>query len=319
MDCFAVEALMMNCSLEWLQTLADPTRVRLLAILGREELSVGEMCAILQLPQSTVSRHLKVLSGEGWVGNRREGTNQMYWIPLAEWGSERHDLWRWVWRQHEMQATTAQDFSRLTHILNERSRSQAFFSSSAEQWDKLRIDLFGSQIDAFVMAATLRADWSVIELGCGSAPLARLAEPYVNRVVAVDSSMAMLQAARQTSGGASKIEFIHSDLNDLPLPSKQFDAAWLTLVLPYIHNPVEVLVEAGRVLKDSCTLVLVDLLPHDRQSYRQEMGHVRLGTGRSELEDWLTEAGLKIGSYNELPPDRTAKGPALFAAVCQQS
>ncbi len=201
---------LMNSSLEWLQTLADPTRVRLLAILNREELSVSEMCAVLQLPQSTVSRHLKVLNGDGWVGNRREGTNQLYWLDRDRWSSDRAQLWTWVCKQNETSATSAQDLSRLTQILTERSRSEAFFSSAAEQWDRMRVELFGSQLDAFVLAATLPSTARVVELGCGSAPLAQLVSPYVEQVVAVDSSNAMLAAAskelemRRTSSFCSR-------------------------------------------------------------------------------------------------------------------
>lgn len=309
---------MMNSSLEWLQTLADPTRVRLLAILNREELSVGEMCAVLQLPQSTVSRHLKVLSGDGWVGNRREGTNQLYSLTEGDWSLDRQQLWSWVSKQQETSATSSQDLSRLGQILTERSRSEAFFSSAAEQWDRMRIELFGSQLDAFVLAATLSADAKVVELGCGSAPLAQLVAPYVQQVVAVDNSSAMLTAAKQRLNSLENIRFVQSHLTELPLEDCHFDAAWLVLVLPYIHNPIEVLTESCRVLKPGRSLVLVDLLPHDRAAYRQEMGHVRLGTDRPELESWLAQSGLGLSKYIPLPPDRTAKGPALFAAVCQR-
>lgn len=310
---------MMNSSLEWLQTLADPTRVRLLAILNREELSVGEMCAVLQLPQSTVSRHLKVLSGDGWVGSRREGTNQLYSLTHGQWSDDRQQLWGWVSKQQETSATSTQDLTRLTQILTERSRSEAFFSSAAEQWDRLRVELFGSQIDAFVLAATLSEDTRVVELGCGSAPLASLVAPYVAEVVAVDSSSAMLTAAKQRCSSLSNVHFTQSNLTELMLSDNHFDVAWLILVLPYIRNPVEVLTESARVLKPQKPLVLVDLLPHDRTAYRQEMGHVRLGTPREELEGWLSQAGLKITRFCPLPPDRIAKGPALFAAVCQRS
>jgi ubiquinone/menaquinone biosynthesis C-methylase UbiE/DNA-binding transcriptional ArsR family regulator len=309
---------MMNSSLDWLQTLADPTRVRLLAVLNQEDLSVGEMCSILQLPQSTVSRHLKVLSADGWVGNRRDGTNQIYSLTHPDWTHDRSQLWEWVWKQQESSATATQDFTRLAQIINERCRSEAFFSSAAEQWDRLRVDLFGSQLDAFVLAATLPSDASVVELGCGSAPLAQLVAPYVKEVVSVDNSSAMLAAAKQRLKSHANIRFEQANLTELPLEDQKFDAAWLVLVLPYVHDPIAVLAESARVLKQNKPLVIVDLLPHDRQSYRQEMGHARLGLAQAELESWLDQSGLKLTRYNPLPPDRTAKGPALFAAVCHR-
>lgn len=309
----------MNGSLEWLQTLADPTRVRLLSILNRDELTVSEMCSVLQLPQSTVSRHLKVLNGDGWVENRREGTNQLYWLQRDNWTLDRTQLWQWVCNQNESSATANQDLSRLNQILMERSRSEAFFSSAAEQWDRLRVELFGAQLDAYVLAATLSPTAKIVELGCGSAPLAQLVSPYVEQVVAVDNSQAMLGAAKQRLANVKNVEFVQSNLGELSLNDERFDAAWLVLVLPYVHDPIGLLSEAARVLKAKCSIVIVDLLPHDRTNYRQEMGHVRLGTNRSELESWLDKCGLRLTKYNPLPPDRTAKGPALFAAVCQRN
>jgi ubiquinone/menaquinone biosynthesis C-methylase UbiE/DNA-binding transcriptional ArsR family regulator len=309
---------MTNTSLEWLQTLADTTRVRLLAILSHEELSVSEMCAILQLPQSTISRHLKVLSADGWIESRREGTNQLYSRPISEWNDDRSELWDWVSKRQEFTPTKGQDFTRLNQILSERSRSEAFLSSSAQQWDRLRIELFGSQLDAFALAAALPSDAVVAELGCGSAPLAQLVAPYVKEVVAIDSSAAMLAAAKEHLKEHSNIRFQLANLTELPMENC-FDAAWLVLVLPYVREPAEVLRESARTLKASKPLVIIDLLPHDRQAYRQEMGHVRLGTEREELDRWLSGANLRLTRYVALPPDRQAKGPALFAAVCHKT
>ncbi|MCA9134793.1 MAG: winged helix-turn-helix transcriptional regulator, partial [Planctomycetales bacterium] len=160
-------------SLDWLQTLADGTRVRLLRLLEQEELSVSELCTIVQLPQSTVSRHLKVLAGDSWIVNRREGTNQLYRVETSEWATARGRLWQWV-REQADTPTTILDQQRLVRLIAERSRSEAFFSSTAEQWDKLRVELFGQQLDAHVLAATLPRRAVVGELGCGSAPLSYL-------------------------------------------------------------------------------------------------------------------------------------------------
>ena len=141
-----------TASLDWLQTLADATRVRLLRLLEQEELAVTELCAVVQLPQSTVSRHLKVLIADQWLACRRDGTNHLYRIDQSLWTENRLSLWRWV-RQQADTPTTELDQQRLAGVLAERSRSEAFFSTAAEQWDKLRVDLFGKQLDAVAMAA----------------------------------------------------------------------------------------------------------------------------------------------------------------------
>ncbi len=307
--------MVISNSLEWLQTLADATRVRLLLMLEQHELSVSELCGIVQLPQSTVSRHLRLLAEEQWVANRREGTNQLYRIEKETWESARAGLWTWVRAQQADTPTTELDGQRLVQVLAHRSRGEAFFSSTAEQWDKLRIELFGDQLDSYVLAASLPSDAVVAELGCGSAPLSYLVAPHVKQVFAVDNSSAMLTAAKQRLRGLKNVRIELSSLTELSLEKKCLDMAWLVLVLPYLTEPESVLSEAARVLKRHRPLVIVDLLPHERSNYRQEMGHVRLGVSREELERWLCAAGLSLRQYRPLPPDPSAKGPALFVAV----
>jgi len=306
---------MSSQSLDWLQTLADGTRVRLLSVMQHGEFSVGELCTIVQLPQSTVSRHLKLLADDGWADHRRDGTNQLYSLSQNSWCSAREQLWDWLLSQKNGSATAAQDEIRLRQVLKERSRSEAFFNSAAEQWDRLRVELFGAQLDAFILAATLPSQAVVAELGCGSAPLAQLASPYVRQVIAVDSSSAMLSAARQRLAGVENVRLEQASLSELPLETQQCDAAWLVMVLPYVDDVKPVLREASRILKPQAPLIVVDLQPHDRHSYRQEMGHVRLGIPREEIEDWFQQVGLRRIRYSPLPPDPSAKGPALFAAV----
>lgn len=309
---------MVSASLDWLQTLSDSTRVRLLRLLDGQELSVSELCSVLQLPQSTVSRHLKVLAADGWVENRREGTNHLY--HLNGWCDSRRSLWEWVHEQAES-PTTQEDGQRLIQVLSQRSRSEEFFSSTAEQWDNLRVDLFGKQIDSFVLAATLSQNLVVAELGCGSAPLCRLVSPFVKEALAIDSSEAMLQAARQhiaenaAVGREKNIRLLHAELSDTTLDEACVDIAWLVLVLPYINDPVNVLAEAARVLKPGGTLVIMDLIPHERTAYRHDLGHVRLGVEQEELQSWLSQANLSLIQHHVLPPDPNGTGPALFAAV----
>lgn len=305
-----------SASLDWLQTLADGTRVRLLRLLEQQELSVSELCSVLQLPQSTVSRHLKVLAADDWIYNRRDGTNHLYRIEAENWSGSRDDLWNWV-RQQTDSPSILLDQQRLSRILAERSRSEAFFSTTAEQWDKLRLDLFGQQLDAFTLAAVLPSDSVVGELGCGSAPICQLIAPFVRQAIAVDNSAAMLSAAKQRLSGLNNVRIEQAALTELPLADASLDAAWLVVVLPYLDDPTAVLSEACRVLKPGAPLVIVDLLPHDRTAYRQEMGHLRLGTDREELSGWLDCGGMKLSRYHPLPPDPAAKGPALFTAVAR--
>ncbi len=313
-----------TASLEWLQTLADGTRVRLLRLLATQELSVSELCAVVQLPQSTVSRHLKVLSGDQWIASRREGTNHLYRTNDESWCEARGGLWDWVRNQADS-LTSVQDEQRLLQVLAQRSRSQEFFSSTAEQWDRLRVELFGKHVDSFVLAASLPFDAVVGELGCGSAPLCRLVAPFVDEAIAVDSSQAMLTAAKQGLSASkqvdptNKVRFIEAELSATTLPDNHLDLAWLVMVLPFIEDPVSVLTEARRILKPHAKLIVLDLLPHERDNYRREMGHLRQGVSKDDLSAWSAAAGLTCRNHYRLPPDPDAKGPALFAAVASEA
>lgn len=304
--------------LDWLQTLADPTRVRLLRLLDREELSVSELCTILQLPQSTVSRHLKVLAGEDWVASRRDGTNHLYRVDQAIWNQPRSELWKWVRTQADNASTSQLDDRRLEQVLAERPRSDDFFRSAADQWDALRVELFGPRVDACALAATLSPQAVVGELGCGSAPLAQLVAPFVKQVVAIDNSPAMISAAERQLSGHPNVHLRLANLDQLPLDDGQLDAAWLVLVLPYFPEPHRILSEAARVLKSDAPLVIVDMSPHDREIYRQQMGHVRLGLTGEQLESWCQASGLRMERFWKLPPDSAARGPALFSAVVKR-
>jgi ArsR family transcriptional regulator len=304
--------------LDWLQTLSDPTRVRLLRLLDRQELSVTELCSILQLPQSTVSRHLKLLVSQDWLASRRDGNNHLYRAELAAWNDARSELWSWV-RQQAADASTAQlDDRRMEQVLTQRQRSEEFFRSAADQWDAMRVELFGPRVDASALAAALPPDAIVGELGCGSAPIAQLVAPFVQRVIAVDNSPSMLSAAEQRLKAHTNVSLQLANLDHLPIADGELDAAWLVLVLPYFAEGAGILREAARVLKPNAPLIIVDMPPHDRELYRQEMGHVRLGLGRDLLQGWCDESGLRIARYWQLPPDAAARGPELFTAVVQR-
>ncbi len=312
-----MEAILISsmAPLEWLQTLSDPTRVRLLRLLDRQELAVTELCSVLQLPQSTVSRHLKLLVGQDWLASRRDGNNHLYRAEANAWNEARAELWAWV-RQQAADATTSQlDDRRLEQVLTQRQRSEEFFRSAADQWDAMRVELFGPRVDASALAASLPPDAVVGELGCGSAPLAQLVAPFVQRVIAVDNSPSMLAAAEQRLRGHNNVSLQQASLDQLPISDAELDAAWLVLVLPYFAEGAGILREAARVLKPNAPLIIVDMPPHDRELYRQEMGHVRLGLGRDLLQGWCDESGLSIQRYWQLPPDAAARGPELFTAV----
>ncbi|MHC4994189.1 MAG: ArsR/SmtB family transcription factor, partial [Planctomycetota bacterium] len=155
--------------LGWMQTLSDQTRTRLLRLVDRHELTVAELCAVVQLPQSTVSRHLKVLAGDGWVDSRREGTSRLYHMTGDTLGASAVKLWQLLRQQTDTDPSVRSDERRLEKVLADRqTRSQAFFSSEAGRWDKLREELYGQRFDLLGLLALLDEAWTVGDLGCGT-------------------------------------------------------------------------------------------------------------------------------------------------------
>lgn len=298
-----------------LAVLADPLRCRLLLVLTRDELTVAELSSILQLPQSTTSRHLKVLSEDGWLTSRRDGTSRRYVAELERQPEESRRLWELVREQVGATASAQQDERRLTQTLAQRrTKSQEFFSSAAGEWARLREEMFGRRFDLHALLGLLDPQWVVGDLGVGTGQVAVHLAPNVQRVIAVDESEAMLEAARRLLVDTANVDLRRGDLENLPIADGELDAATILLTLHHLSYPAEALQEASRVLRPGGRLLIVDMLPHDRQEYRQQMGHLWLGFSSEQIHAWLTDAGFGTIRIHPLPTDSEAKGPSLFAA-----
>ncbi len=142
--------------------------------------------------------------------------------------------------------------------------------------------------------------------------------PFVARVVAVDRSGEMLQAARRRLRDFANVDVRRGELEALPIADEELDAATLLLVLHHVPDPGAALREAARVLQPGGRLLICDMLPHDREEYRQQMGHVWLGFGEEQLRQLLGGAGFEKVRIAPLPADPAAKGPALFVASAIQ-
>jgi ArsR family transcriptional regulator len=286
-------------------------------VLDKHELTVGELCAALQLPQSTVSRHLRQLGDSRWVASRAEGTSRLYRIA-APLDPAARKLWHVVRDQLASGTTAARDLERVEAVLaRRRAASEAFFSTAAGQWDALRGELFGRRADLAALPGLLDPAWVVGDLGCGTGQLTEMIAPFVARVVAVDSSRGMLAVARRRVAEATNVEFQQSELEVLPIDAGSLDVAVLFLVLHHVAAPPRVLAEAARALKPGGRLLVVDMLPHERAEYRERMGHLWQGFSEAQLAGWMTEAGFGALRYHSLPIDPSASGPALFAASAQ--
>jgi ArsR family transcriptional regulator len=288
----------------------------MLMLLEKQELTVSELCAVLQMPQSTVSRHLKTLSDDDWVMSRRDGTSRFYSMPVDDLDSAAKRLWPIIREQVAATTGATQDERRLRGVLTRRrAKSQEFFATAAGGWDHLRGELFGDEFFLWAVLGLIDPTLVVGDLGCGTGQLTETVAPYVRRVISVDGSTDMLDAARHRLGGAKNVELRQGELEGLPIDSGELDVAMLSLVLHYSPSPARALSEVGRVVRKGGRVLVVDMLPHDREEYQQQMGHVWLGFSEKQISRFLTGAGFGEVRVRMLPADPDAKGPALFAAI----
>ena len=305
--------------LDRLAALSDLARLRTLRLLARQELSVGELARALRLPQSTISRHLKLLHDGGWIVKRAQGTASLFRLDADSLDERARALWEVAAAQVEPRRALEEDDHRLAEVLaSRRTDSTAFFGRVGGEWDALRADLFGA---AFVPDALLRllpAEWIIADLGCGTGNVAELLAPIVRKVIAVDREPAMLDAARRRLAAFRNIDFRRGDLEKLPLRSREADAALVFLVLHHLPDPAVAFVESARILKSRGALLIVDMVAHDREEYRHTMGHRHLGFDAREIERWARAAGLRDVSVQRLRPDTASRGPGLFAAAMRR-
>lgn len=302
--------------LRWMNCLADATRLRLLALLAEHELGVSDLCDVLQLPQSTVSRHLKILGDEGWAVSRRQGTTNLYQVVLDELDLRQRELWLLTRDEAGGWATLEQDRLRLQQlVLNKQQDAGAFFADAAEHWESIRHELYGRRFTTDAMLGLIPSQWTLADLGCGSGILCAQLAPFVKQIIGVDNSEPMLIAAQQRNEQARNVQFRKGDLTKLPIEDESIDAALCVIVLSYIPDAAAAVREMARVLKPGGQAVIVDLLSHNRDTFRRQMGQIHSGFTSDRLVELMAGAGLICQNCRALPPEPDATGPALLLAT----
>ena len=298
------------------RTLGDPTRVRILALLEREELAVHELMEALGMAQSRVSRHLGILREAGLLRDRRDGTYALYRFERpadGPWAS----AWALARAELERDALAERDRLALARVLEARAaRSRSFFDAVGPEWDALRKVWNDDTLRARALARVLPRDLVVADVGTGTGTLALELAAAGMRVIAIDHSKAMLDATqRKLEGDGARVELRLGEAEALPLLDGEVDAAFAHLVLQYLPAPARALAELARVVKPGGAVVVVDFVKHDREWMRQELGVVWMGFEPGEIARELAEAGLEHVRVEVQPPAlRGGDLPATFIA-----
>lgn len=296
-----------------LSILAEPVRVRVLASLMEAELGVSELCRVVQLPQSTVSRHLKALLTNDWIQRRTEGRHAHYAVNPAILEGPGAQLWALVGGAFADTLLAAEDRARLDTVIAERG--DEFFGRVPHEWDQIREQRFGDAFLLSAVAAQLPAEAVLVDLGCGTGHTLSQIAPFVGRAIGVDRERRMLAVARSRLADIASVEWHEAALTEVPLADETADLVLCILVLHLVRDVVAALSEARRMLKPRGRLTVVDMVAHDRREWRQAMGHQHLGFGEAQLAEWAAAAGLRCTRHHPLPPAMNAQGPPLFVAT----
>jgi ArsR family transcriptional regulator len=306
-----------------IKALADSTRLRILAAVAEEELTVGEIREVVDSVQSAVSRNLAILREAGFVRDRREGTN-VYFSLRRDMAGPAKKLFDSAASGFIDLPGAKEDRTRLGRCRQKRARrSRGYFEAIAGDWERIRKSCFDDRLSSLALEKLLPSGLVLADIGCGTGSLTRELARFAKKVIAVDLSPEMIRRAKLLSkeGEISNVEFRRGDAGKLPLARGSVDAAFCVMVLHFLENPERAVRELCRVTRPGGSIVLLDLVPHDQEWMRQEMAHLWLGFERAVIERWFRKAGASevdfelTGSYAGGKPNKNGKRPVeIFVA-----
>jgi ArsR family transcriptional regulator len=285
------------------QALADPTRLRILALLRLMELSVGELAQVLGQSQPRVSRHLKILADAGVLERRKEGS----WVFLTLAEAERVEpLFALIdaWADGPTQASFLTDATRTESIRAERAEAASrHFAEIAEVWDRIRsLHVAESEVEhAIDLALGKKPLGRLVDIGTGTGRMIELFGPRAAQAIGIDRSSEMLRLARvklEAAGIQSSLR--QGDMYALPLGDQSADSVIIHQVLHYAHSPAAAIAEAARVLAAGGSLLVVDFAAHEREELRERDAHIRLGFEDDVMRGWFAAAGLEVDHIQHL-------------------
>src|SRR5499427_7212664 len=289
-----------------LRAVAEPTRLRLVVLCARGELTVSEVTQILGQSQPRVSRHLKLLCEAGLLDRFREGSWVFY--RLNQSGPASALARQLVSACDEADPTIALDLQRLAVIKRQRTDvASAYFRENAAQWHRIRsLYIDEREVEAVLVEIITAADpRDLLDIGTGTGRMLEVLAPHVEHALGIDQSREMLSIARVNleRAGLENASARLGDMYQLALPDASFDAVVVHQVLHYADRPAVAIAEAARVLRPNGILVLVDFAPHTLEFLREEHTHRRLGFADAEVAEWCRAAGLDSAPPRHLPSD----------------
>lgn len=291
-------------TVEILRAAGEPTRLRILSLLASEELSVLELCRILDQSQPRVSRHLKLLAEAGLVERFPDGAWVFY--RLVARGPGRVLVEQALDLVDPADAILKRDAERMTAIHAERSTEAAsYFARNAARWDEIRsLHVAEDKVEkAILTAAGKEKVGQLVDLGAGTGRMLTLLGGKAERRLGLDLSQQMLNIARTHINEAGlNAELRHGDIFATRLPDGFADLVTVHQVLHYLSDPAAAVAEAARLVAPGGKLIVVDFAPHTLESLREQHQHRRLGFSDEEMLRWLTKAGLKADVRETLPP-----------------
>lgn len=279
------------------KALADDTRLRLLGVLSRHELNVGEIVQVMGMGQSRISRHLKILMDAGFVVCKRNGLWAFYATAA---GNGAQALLGAVLEGLRDVPEHERDLKSADAVLQERRQSTVrFFDELAADWIRMSHEILGEfDLSAVILDHLARSGITaqrgvVADLGCGPGLMLGLMAGQASQVIGVDNSSRMLDAAAKHLPEGQDVSLRIGDLEHLPLRDGEADAAVMSLVLHHLASPQAGLAETGRVLRPGGQLILADFLSHDNETMRLRYGDRWLGFAATDLDTWLRRAGFQ--------------------------
>jgi ArsR family transcriptional regulator len=295
----------LDVMVDTLKAAAESSRLRILALLTRGDLTVSDLTDILNQSQPRVSRHLKLLLEAGLIGRYQEGSWAFF--RLADSEAAREFVTGVVSRLADSDPQIERDLERLAGVKRRRQeRAAQYFSTNAASWDELRsLHAPDGAVEAAIRKLVGKRPFqSMLDLGTGTGRLLEILSPLYRRGVGIDMSREMLAVARANldRAGVNHAQVRQGDIYAPPVERDAFDLVTIHQVLHYLDEPQAAIREAARTLRPGGRLIIVDFAAHGLEFLREDHAHVRLGFADRQIAEWFEEAGLDLVDTLEFEP-----------------